>query len=482
MRAMAERLPEQPLGNPPDPLSEAPRPRLDAALLSLIAKYDRPGPRYTSYPTAPHFRDDFGAADHARLLARTAAAGRPLSLYVHLPFCAHRCLFCGCNVQVSQDRSRAGRYLDAVEREVERAADLLGEGAGPVTQVHWGGGTPTYLSASELARLMAILRRRFRFAAEVEIGVEVDPRECSPAQLDALAAAGVNRISLGVQDLDPKVQRAIRRLQGPELVRAVVEGARRRGVESLNVDLVYGLPHQTAETFAATVREVLAMAPDRIAVFNFAYLPEVIRHQRALDPAALPGPAERLAILGETIATLTGAGYLVLGMDHFARPGDPLARALAAGTMTRNFQGYSTGGETDLLAFGASAISATREGYAQNLRAVAEYGEAVAAGGLATTRGIVLSHEDRLRRDVIMALMSRFALDKWEIEAAHGIDFDRHFAAELEALAPLADDGLVELSADRIAVTSTGRLLVRNVAMAFDAYLGADVARYSRTV
>ena len=315
------------------------------------------------------------------------------------------------------------------------------------------------------------------------MSVEIDPRRCSEAHLDALAAAGVNRVSLGVQDLDPQVQRAINRVQPAELTREVLAGARARGIHGTSVDLIYGLPHQTPERFAATVDEVIAMAPDRVSVFNFAYLPEAFPHQRAIDAAALPAAADKLTILERTIAALTDAGYLFIGMDHFARPDDPLAQALRERTLGRNFQGYTTHAEVDLVGFGASSIGLVAGGYAQNRRTVEDYRQAIDGGGFATCRGLVLSDEDRLRRDVILRLMCHFRLDKAEIEARHGIAFDDHFAAELAALAPLADDGLVELGGDRIEVTPAGRMLVRNVAMAFDAYLAADrAARYSRTV
>ena len=449
----------------------------------LVRRYDGPGPRYTSYPPAPAFHDSFGPAEHAGLLAASARDGKPLSLYVHIPFCATRCLFCGCNVVISRDRGWGARYLPLLEREMELAAEPLDAARREVVQVHWGGGTPTFLPPPDLTALMAAIRRHFRLAASCEISVEVDPREASPEHLDALAAAGVGRLSLGVQDLDPQVQRAVRRVQTVELTQEVVAGARERGIRGINVDLIYGLPHQTVRGFRATVREVLSLAPDRLAVFNLAFLPSRFRHQRALDPAALPGPEEKLTLLEEAIGEIAAAGYVFIGMDHFAQLEDTLAQALRAGTLTRNFQGYSTHGGTDLVGFGVSSISAVGGGYAQNRRAIPEYRAAVEAGSLATERGLALSAEDRLRRDVILGLMCHFALDKGEIEQRHGIDFDRHFAAELRRLEPLAADGLLTLGRDRLAVTPRGRFVVRNVAMAFDAYLGGQTsALYSRTV
>jgi len=452
----------------------------------LIRKYDGPGPRYTSYPTAPAFQDSFGPREHGELLAASARGGAPLSLYVHVPFCATRCLFCGCNVVISRDRSWGGRYLPLLDREMEMVAEGLGAADRNVVQVHWGGGTPTFLPPADLRALMGTIRSRFRLAADCEISVEVDPREASPEHLDALAESGVGRLSMGIQDLDPQVQHAIRRVQSGELTRSVIEGARQRGIGGINVDLIYGLPHQTVPGFISTVRDVLALAPDRLAVFNLAYLPARFRHQRAIDPAALPGPEEKLSLLEEAVREITDAGYVFIGMDHFARPGDPLAEAMREGTMTRNFQGYSTHGGTDLAAFGVSAISAfggMGGGYAQNVRTIPEYRAALEAGVLPTERGLALTFDDRLRRDVILDLMCDFALDKNVIEQEHGIDFDLLFATELRKLEPLAKDGLVDLLPDRIEVTPRGRFIVRNVAMAFDGYLGKQTnVQYSRTV
>ncbi len=450
----------------------------------MVVKYDRPGPRYTSYPTAPQFVEGFVSPDYARLLDHSGnQSDRPLSLYVHVPFCDVRCFFCGCNVTISRDRTWGKRYLPLLAREMEKAAALLQAGRREVRQVHWGGGTPTFLPAEDLAELMALLRHHFRFAADAEIGVEIDPRECTPEQLDALAAGGFNRLSLGLQDLDPQVQRAVNRVQTVAETWSLMDAARARGIDSLNVDLIYGLPYQTPETFAATLREVVRMSPDRLALFNFAYLPAMFPHQRVIDPATLPDPAAKLLILEQSIAALTEAGYVFIGMDHFAKPSDPLAQALRDRTLTRNFQGYSTCGESDLVAFGVSSISAVGGGYAQNAKTMRDYGAAIQEDRFATAKGLEMSAEDLLRHEVIMKVMCHFHLDKREIGAAYGIDFDRHFAAELASLAPMAADGLVELGEDEIEVTPRGRLLVRNVAMAFDAYLIAGAAtRYSRTV
>lgn len=449
----------------------------------LVRRYDVPGPRYTSYPTAPQFREQFGAEGMARLLCASARSPLPLSLYVHIPFCEKRCFFCGCNVAIARDRSRGKSYLRLLDRELEMASGLLDAPARRVIQIHWGGGTPNFLPPEDLSELMALTRRHFRLAPGCEIGVEVDPRYCSDEHLDALADAGCNRLSLGVQDLDPGVQAAVNRVQPAERNREVIEGARRRGIKSLNLDLIYGLPHQTPQSFAATVDEIVRLGPDRLAIFNFAYLPSMFKHQRVIDPATLPDPDSKLTILERTIEQLTAAGYVFIGMDHFARPDDPLSLALRERTLTRNFQGYSTGGDTDLVGLGASAISQVCGGYAQNVRTIPEYGAAIEAGRFATSRGLDLAPEDLLRREVIMRIMCDFRLVWAPIEERHRIDFRRHFATELERLRPLADDGLIELGSGGFEVTPLGRLLVRNVAMLFDAYLdGGDASRYSRTV
>lgn len=448
----------------------------------LIRKYDGPGPRYTSYPTAPNFQE-LGTADYERLLASSARGGRRLSLYVHLPFCRTLCFYCGCNVTISRSLERGRVYLDLVEREIAAAAERLGGDEREVVQIHLGGGTPNFFPPAMLGELLARFQRHFRLHPQCEIGVEVDPRTMTPAHLDAFAAAGVNRLSAGLQDLEPQVQEAINRVQSEAETRAVVDGAHARGIESVNLDLIYGLPHQTPASFARTLDAAIAMAPERFAVFNFAYLPEMLRHQRVIDREALPSPEDKLTILEATYEKLAAAGYVAIGMDHFARGEDPLAQALLDRSLTRNFQGYSTWGETDLVGFGASAIGLVGGGYAQNVKTVAEYQERIAADGFATCRGLVLSPEDELRRDVILELMCHLHLDFAEIGRRHDIDFRRHFVAELAALGPLASDGLVELGRGTIDVTPAGRLLVRNVAMVFDEYLARNrEVKFSRTV
>ncbi len=449
---------------------------------TLIRKYDGPGPRYTSYPTAPNFRE-MGPTDYELLLESSARDGRQLSLYLHLPFCRTLCFYCGCNVTISRNLERGQAYLEQIKREAAAAAEELGAARREVVQVHLGGGTPNFFPPRELGELMSFLKSSFRFHPACEIGVEVDPRTMTEEHLDAFADAGVNRLSAGLQDLDPRVQKAINRVQSAEATRAVVDGAHQRGIESVNLDLIYGLPHQTAETFAASLDEAIAMNPERFAVFNFAYLPEMLSHQRVIDPEALPPAEEKLSILEAAYARLADAGYVLIGMDHFARPEDPLSLALLDRSLTRNFQGYSTWGETDLAAFGATAIGFLGGGYAQNSKSVAEYEAAIAEDRFATCRGLVLGDEDHLRRDVILSLMCHLHLDVADVEERHGIDFAEHFARELQALEPLAEDGLVEMAPRAIDVTPAGRLLVRNVAMVFDEYLGRNrQVKFSRTV
>ena len=455
--------------------------------LELIRRYDKPGPRYTSYPTAPNFTPQVDADALARTVRESNAAdplgGPPpdLSLYVHLPFCERLCYFCGCNMVVRRDHARSYPYLDKLEREMDAWAALVSRKR-KVRQAHFGGGTPTFLPPDALDRLIVSLKGRFEFAPDAELGVEVHPNETRREHLEVMARHGWNRISMGVQDFDEEVQRTINRVQPEELTRRTVEDARELGYRSVNVDLIYGLPHQTVKRFATTVDKVLAMSPDRLAVFNFAFLPDLLKHQRLLPEAALPSPAEKLAILAMTIEKLTGAGYVFIGFDHFAKPDDELAVAQRNGTLHRNFQGYTTWKGLDLVALGVSAISNVGRAYAQNEKDLATYEAIAGRGGLATARGFLMSDDDLLRRDVIMTLASSFVVRKREIEERYRIAFDAYFARALERLAPMQDDGLVELHADRIEVTPRGRMVVRNLCMPFDAYLDSGPKLFSRTV
>lgn len=449
----------------------------------LIRKYDVAGPRYTSYPTAPHFHEGFDAAAYAENVRRTTREHpADLSIYVHLPFCRHACYFCACNTIFTKDRGAGDRYVGLLEREMDLVRGLMAT-VKPVRQLHWGGGTPTFSPPETLERLILAITERFPLADDAEASIEVDPRETTPRHLEVLAARGFNRLSLGIQDFDPAVQKAVHRVQPYEMTRGVIDAARAAGFTGVNVDLVYGLPRQAPETFGATVERVVSLRPDRIALFNFAYLPEMFRHQRVLKPGELPAPPVKLEILKLATRLFTAAGYVFIGMDHFARPDDELAVALRDRTLTRNFQGYTTRAGLDLYAFGVTSISQIGRTYSQNVKDLAAWGAAVEAGRLPVQRGVVLTDDDVLRRDVILSLMCHFVLVKSEIEARHGIRFDERFAAELESLRPLEADGLLRTAPDRIEVLPAGRLLVRNIAMNFDAYLKADgPGRFSRTV
>ncbi|OBS10041.1 oxygen-independent coproporphyrinogen III oxidase [Acidihalobacter prosperus] len=459
-------------------IPESPTVRFDA---ELIRRYDRAGPRYTSYPTAVQFHEGFGEVEYRAAAARSNTQGRALSLYFHLPFCNTVCYYCACNKIVTKDRSRAAPYLARLHREIALQARLFDAGR-QVEQLHWGGGTPTFLSHAEMAALMTATREHFALAEDGEYSIEVDPREAGPGTIELLGELGFNRLSLGVQDFDERVQRAVNRIQGEAETLGVIERARASGFRSVSVDLIYGLPFQSVANFAATVDRIVAAGPDRVSVFNYAHLPERFKPQRRIAAEDLPSPAEKLAILEDTIGRLTAAGYVYIGMDHFARPDDELAVAQRAGTLYRNFQGYSTHAECDLVAMGVTAIGSLGDVYAQNVRTEAEYFARLDDDRLAVFRGVVLSEDDRLRRAVISALICRFRLDFATVEAEYGIVFRDYFAAELAVLAGMREDGLLDLTAVGIEVTSAGRLLIRNICMVFDAYLTAARAAYSRAI
>src|SRR6056297_806725 len=425
----------------------------------LARRMSRPGPRYTSYPTAPQFHDDFGADDYATALDRLDPA-QPLSLYTHVLFCAKLCHYCGCHMKVTDRQQPVMKYLGYLEREMDLVADRLGPRL--VRQIHWGGGTPTTLGPDGIERLMAHTRRRFTVAADAEIGLETDPRTLTLAHLEAARRAGFNRLSFGVQSFDAVVQDAIGRVQPFDQVEQAVAWARALGFEGLSFDLIYGLPHQTPERFARTLDLAASLGPDRLSVFGYAHVPWMKKHQRLIDADALPGAEDRLRLYALAFETLTARGYRHVGMDHFARPDDPLCRAQDAGTLHRNFQGYATHADCALLGFGASAIGGLGHAYAQNEKGLPAYYAAIDAGRLPIARGLELSGEDVLRRHVITRLMCDFALDKQTVEACFGIDFDTHFAAALDSLAALETEGVVVLGSDRIVVPERGRPFVRN--------------------
>ncbi|MCX7672763.1 MAG: oxygen-independent coproporphyrinogen III oxidase [Thiobacillaceae bacterium] len=454
------------------------------ALTQLLEKYSRPGPRYTSYPTAPYFHTGFGAAQWRAELAAAQDPARGLSLYVHIPFCDTLCYYCGCNMVATGDYHKAERYLQVLERELDAVAALT-HPARQVEQLHYGGGTPTYLKPEDLRRLTAMIRSRFSLAADAEMGCEVDPRELTRAHLEALRADGFNRLSIGVQDLDPTVQRAVNRVQPPELIAEVYGWARELGFASINMDLIVGLPHQTVERFARTLDQVLAWGPDRLAVFAYAHVPWMKKHQKLIREADLPSFTTRLELQQLIHERLAAAGYVNIGMDHFAQPQDELVAAQRSKTLWRNFQGYTTHKDCDIYAFGASSISQTRDVYAQNEKNLKKYMERVAAGELPIERGLRLTPEDHLRRDLILRIMCDLELDFDAFARAWRVDFHTHFADALAELPELAADGLIELSASGFRVTDLGRIFLRNIAMCFDAYLRQESAearpRYSRT-
>ncbi|NML29340.1 oxygen-independent coproporphyrinogen III oxidase [Paraburkholderia antibiotica] len=450
----------------------------------LLARYSANGPRYTSYPTAPQFRDSFDPADYRRAAADPGAASTDLSLYFHIPFCDTVCFYCGCNKVATKNRAHAQPYVERLTREIALQAACF-DTQRPVSQLHWGGGTPTFLSHDEMAELMAATRQHFTLLSdhEAEYSIEVDPREASPDTIAHLRRLGFNRLSLGVQDFDPRVQQAINRIQPFEMTASVMQAARAVDFHSIGVDLIYGLPHQTVASFSRTLDTMLELAPDRLSVFAYAHMPQLFKMQRQMDPATLPSPTERLALLQRIVERLTEAGYVYIGMDHFALPTDELARAQARRTLHRNFQGYSTRAECDLIGFGASSIGKVGDVYAQNEKDLPAYADAIDAGRLAIARGIRLTADDRLRRDIITQIMCNLELRFDEFEAAYGIHFTEAFAPELERLRSFEDDGLISLGTRKLEVQTAGRMLVRNIAMVFDRYLGQQtLERFSRTV
>jgi oxygen-independent coproporphyrinogen-3 oxidase len=453
---------------------------------ALIRRYDVAGPRYTSYPTAVQFDAKFDAAAYrvCALQGNATRPPRPLSLYFHIPFCARVCFYCGCTKIVTKNRTRAAPYLARLHRELELQSRLF-DYKRRVDQLHWGGGTPTFLSHAEMRALMDVTRRYFALRSDDhgEYGVEIDPRESDAATIALLRDLGFNRMSIGVQDFDPRVQRAVNRVQSEVETFSVLDGARKLGFRSINIDLIYGLPHQTVISFGRTLEKIIEAAPDRLSVYNYAHLPGLFKTQRRIQEADLPGPAEKLDILQLTIERLTQAGYVYVGMDHFAKSDDELALAQRNGTLHRNFQGYSTRAGCDLIGFGLSAISMVGDSYSQNVRTLDDYYDRLDAGNLPVARGVALNRDDRVRRAVIMQLVCRFHLDVKEIERKFVLDFREYFSVERRALEVMRHDGLIEIGSDTIHVTPKGRLLIRNLCMVFDTYLRERTApRFSRAI
>ena len=464
----------------------SPSPLFDA---DLLRRYDTPGPRYTSYPTAPQFSGNFGAQqlrEHARASNQQEHA-RPLSLYVHIPFCTSPCFYCGCNRVITRDKARGEVYLDYLYREIARMAPLFDSGR-PVVQLHFGGGTPNFLTPAQIADCVAELRSQFSFAPRetMDFSIELDPRFVTPDDIAELATVGFNRASLGVQDFDPKVQKAVNREQSVEDTLAIVAACREHGMRSVNIDLIYGLPKQSREGFERTLDIVVQARPDRIAVYSYAHLPQLFKPQQRIALEDLPSAEDKLALLQCAIERLGAAGYVYIGMDHFALPDDELARAQARGDLHRNFMGYTTHADSDLIGFGVSAISHIGDSFSQNPRDLPSWQAALDEGRLPVFRGMRMNEDDQLRADLIQQLMCQGEIPVAALERRYAIDFAEYFALALDRLAPLAEDGLVRVEEQRIVVTSRGRLLLRNIAMCFDHYLDqpATVAtpRFSRAI
>ncbi len=451
---------------------------------ALIKRYNQSGPRYTSYPTAVQFDEGFGLADYKAAAQRSNDSGRGLSLYFHIPFCDTVCFFCACNKVWTRDRSKAAPYLQRLFKEIEMQSKLF-DPKRKVEQLHWGGGTPTFINNDEMKQLMDKTRQHFNLYDDDsgEYSIEIDPREADRESVKLLRQLGFNRMSLGVQDFDPKVQKAVNRIQTQAETFEVLEGAREAGFMSVNVDLIYGLPLQTEKGFINTLDRVLEAEPDRFSIFNYAHMPSMFPTQKKMNEADMPSSDEKLAILHASTERLLEAGYVYIGMDHFAKPDDELAIAQRNETLYRNFQGYSTHAECDLVGMGATSISLVNNTYAQNSKGLNEYYAAIDAGELAVFRGVELTEDDELRRDVITRLISHFHLNFAKIDHLWKIRFNEYFAKELVSLRPMVEDGLITLTDEDIYVTAKGRLLIRNICMVFDAYLkpGAE-NRFSKVI
>lgn len=451
----------------------------------LLKKFDINGPRYTSYPSADRFHNDFSEADYLGALNRVAKANEPLSLYFHLPFCPNICYYCGCNKIITKDHGRSAKYIKYLAKEMAMVTQAMGvHNKIPVTQLHWGGGTPTFLSHEEMTELMNYTREYFELLPGGEYSIEIDPRRVIEQDIALLAELGFNRISLGVQDFNLAVQEAVHRVQTIEETQAVMDWSRKYGFQSRSVDLIYGLPKQTPETFKQTVDAVLGMNPDRLSVYNYAHLPHIFKPQRRIAEADLPAAADKLDILSNTITRLGEAGYVFIGMDHFSKPDDELAIAQKEGKLHRNFQGYSTQAECDLLAFGISSIGKVDDCYSQNVRTLDEYYEILDRNHLPVLRGLQLDKDDLLRRELIGELMCQFSLNTKDFAASHQIDFSTYFEAEIDELKNLEEAGLLEWAGDNILVPTKGRLLARRVAMVFDRHLRESQAKgtYSKVL
>ena len=453
--------------------------------LDLVKKYDRPGPRYTSYPTAPQFHENFTHKEYLNELIRTNNTEDPndLSLYFHIPYCDTLCYFCGCNMIISRNRERINKYISYLKNEIDLLRTYIKPGR-KVAQIHWGGGTPTHLLPEEITDLISYINGNFNFVENPENGCEIDPRELTYEHLSALRKGGFNRISMGVQDFNPKVQKAVNRIQPEELTRKVVDWVRELKFKSINLDLIYGLPFQSVPEFEKTIESIIDISPDRIALFNYAHVPWMKKHMELIKPEDLPSPEEKLQILKMSAAKLSQAGYVFIGMDHFAKPDDELSAALTEKKLYRNFQGYSTNAGTDLYALGITSISQFGNIYSQNLKTEKEYFSALDEGIFPVAKGYSMNQDDIIRKEVIMKIMCDFELDFAQIENKFGINFDEYFKFGLSNLSELVEDNLIKLENRKIIVSEMGRLLVRNIAINFDGFIErkTDTAKYSRTV
>lgn len=450
----------------------------------LIKRYDKSGPRYTSYPTAVEFHPGFAAAEYQQQAEQSKLSGHPISLYFHIPFCDTVCYYCGCNKVVTKDRSKAAPYLQRLHKEIAMQAELFDEKQ-VVDQLHWGGGTPTFISHDEMRELMDVTRKHFRLHDDDsgEYSIEIDPREVSSETITILRELGFNRMSLGVQDFEPAVQKAVNRIQSEAETLGAIDAARREGFKSISVDLIYGLPHQSVESFHRTLDKIIDVDPDRLSIFNYAHLPEMFKPQRRISVDDLPSAEVKLEILKQTIQRLTEAGYVYIGMDHFAKPEDELAVAQRDGNLYRNFQGYSTHSDCDLIGLGITSIGQVAHSYAQNVKTMDEYYDCIDNGRLPVYRGIELDADDLLRREVITQLICHFQLEFSAIEQAFNIKFTEYFDVEIKELQAMQNDGLLSVSDTSIQVEAAGKLLIRNICMVFDRYLrNRQEQRFSKVI
>jgi len=451
----------------------------------LVKRYDKAGPRYTSYPTAVQFHEGFAEAEYKVFAEKSNADKKPLSLYFHIPFCDTVCFYCGCNKVATKDREKTKPYLTHLEKELKMQAALF-DTERRVDQLHWGGGTPTFLNDEEIVKLMELTRQHFQLHEDDkgEYSIEIDPREATENTIKVLREQGFNRMSLGVQDFDAHVQKAVNRIQTEEQTFAVMQAARTQGFQSISIDLIYGLPHQNTQSFMQTLDKIIAASPDRLSVFNYAHMPSLFKPQRRIHETDLPSPAEKLSILQHTIERLNDAGYVYIGMDHFSKPDDELAVAQRNGSLYRNFQGYATHADCDLIGFGSTSIGKIANSYSQNLKGLDEYYARLDKGHLPIFRGVALDADDELRREVITQLMCHFSLQISQIEQQFNIYFNDYFAQELADLSFLQEDGLLNYDEYSINVNPAGRLLIRNICMVFDKYLREKSAqqRFSKVI